>query len=163
VRLELSHGFIRSARVRLDPEDLRLGLSMGLVSPSTVISIAGDEIALGSADPVLLDLTAADRDDIAEVRRLLRATDPYEAELFPPQAVRKWLYLELKAAFEMREALRDPLGLVEAIYADFDYPPAVAAFVRYMPPPDGEPVGVDAMYDRWSAYLTAEAAALAGG
>ena len=94
------------------------------------------------------------------MRVALRATDPDEADLFPPQSVRKWAYLELKAAYEMRDRLRDPLGVVEEMYAHFDYPAKVAAFVRYMPPPPGAPVGEEALYDRWSTYLAEEAAEL---
>jgi hypothetical protein len=134
---------------------------LGLISPPTAVAIAADAVMAGSADPTLVDLASTDREDIAEVRKLLRATDPEQAELFPPHSVRKWTYLELKAAFEIRDRLQDPLGLVEEIYADFDYPEAVAAFVRYMPPPPGEPVSIDATYARWSNYLAEEAASFA--
>lgn len=162
MKLELDRDFIRAARVTLNAEDLRLGLSLGLVSPPTAVALAADEVTEGSADPTLLDLVQIDREDVASVRAALRATDPDDAELFPPQSVRKWIYLELKAAFEMREHLRDPLGIVEQIYADFEYPAAVAPFVRYMPPPPGEPVGEEALYDRWSNYLAKESIDLAG-
>jgi hypothetical protein len=74
--------------------------------------------------------------------------------------VRKWTYLQLKAAYEMRDRLRDPLGVVEEIYAKFDYPAPVAAFIRYMPPAPGMPIGDDALYDRWSRYLADDGAAL---
>lgn len=96
------------------------------------------------------------------MREALRAADPQDADLFPPSSVRKWTYLELKAAYEMRERLRDPLAIVEQIYADFEYPPRVAPFVRYMPPPPGAAVGEEAIYDRWSKYLSDEAAELIG-
>jgi hypothetical protein len=39
----------------------------------------------------------------------------------------------------------------------FDYPAAVAAFVRYMPPPPGAPSGEDTLFDRWARYLASEA------
>jgi hypothetical protein len=87
-------------------------------------------------------------------------TRPDQADFFPPQSVRKWTYLQLKAAYEMRDRLRDPLGVVEEIYAKFDYPAPVAAFIRYMPPAPGMPIGEDALYDRWSRYLADEGAAL---
>ena len=160
MRLELDYDFIRRTDLALDAEDLRLGVSLGLISPPTAVILAGDAVTSGSADPTLVDVAQIDRNDIASVRDALRAADPDEADFFPPQSVRKWIYLELKAAYEMRDRLRDPLGAVEEIYADFDYPAPVAAFVRYMPPPPGAPVGEDALYERWSRYLADEAAVL---
>ena len=160
MRLELDDDFIRATDLALDAEDLRLGLSLGLISPPTAVLLAADAVASGSTDPTLLDVAQMDRNDLVSVRETLRATDPDEADLFPPQSVRKWTYLQLKAAYEMRERLRDPLGVVEEIYANFDYPAPVAAFVRYMPPPPGAPVGEEALYDRWSRYLADEAAKL---
>lgn len=160
MRLELDHDFIRRTGLALDSEDLRLGVSLGLVSPPTAVILAVDAVTSGSTDPTMLAVAEIDRNDIAAVRDTLRATDPDEADLFPPLSVRKWTYLELKAAYEMRDRLRDPLGVVEEIYADFDYPPPLAAFVRYMPPPPGAPVGEEALYDSWSRYLADEAAEL---
>lgn len=160
MRFELDHDFILRTHLALDGEDLRLGVSLGLISPPTAILLAADAMTSGSADPMLLELAAVDRADVAAVRDVLRVTDPDGADLFPPEAVRKWTFLELKAAYEMRDRLRDPLGVVEEIYADFDYPASVAAFVRYMPPPSGAPVGEGALYDRWARYLAEEAAEL---
>ena len=144
----------------LDAEDLRLGVSLGLISPPTAIRLAADAVSSGSTDPALLVVAQQDPNDVWSLRDALRATDPEEADLFPPQSVRKWTYLQLEAAYAMRDRLRDPLGVVEEIYADFDYPAPVAAFVRYMPAPPGAPVGEEALYDRWSRYLADEAAEL---
>lgn len=160
MRLELAHDFIRRTDLALDGEDLRLGVSLGLISPPTAVLLATDAVSSGSADPALVHLAETHGSDIASVRDVLRATDPDQADLHPPKSVRKWTYLELKAAYEIRDRLRDPLGVVEEIYAAFDYPEPVAAFVRYMPPPPGAPIGEEALYDRWARYLTDEAAEL---
>jgi hypothetical protein len=157
MRLELANDFLREAGVPLDGEDLRLGVSLGLISPPTAIAVAAEAVRRGASDPSLLELAELERDDVASVRVVLRAVDPEDADLFPPESVRKWAYLELKAAYEIRDRLRDPLGVVEEIYADFDYPSAVAGFVRYMPAPAGAAIGEDALYDRWAAYLASEA------
>jgi hypothetical protein len=45
----------------------------------------------------------------------------------------KWLYLLLEWFFVNKLFINDPLGLVEKIYDDFDYPEEITAFVRYMP------------------------------
>jgi hypothetical protein len=125
--------------------------------------VAADAVRRGASDPTLLELAELERDDAVAARALLRALDPEEAELFPPESVRKWTYLELKAAYEIRDRLKDPLGVVEQIYADFDYPAAVAGFVRYMPPPEGAAIGEGAVYDRWATFLVKEASELAAG
>lgn len=137
MRLELANDFLREAAVPLSGEDLRLGVSLGLLSPPAAIVVAADAVQRGASDPTLLELAELERDDVVAVRAVLRALDPEEAELFPPESVRKWTYLELKAAYEIRDRLKDPLGVVEQIYADFDYPAAVAGFVRIHAPASG--------------------------
>lgn len=160
MRLELQIDFLRASRVPLDSDDLRLGLSLGLISPPTAVAAAQDSVARGSSDAVVSALAETDPDDVAQVREILGATDPDEADLSPPQSLQKWTYLELSAAYELRHELQDPLGVVEEIYADFGYPDRVAAFVRYMPPPAGEPAGVEEIYNRWASYLAQEKGAI---
>jgi hypothetical protein len=160
MKLELDRVFLRRSNVPLDLEDLRLGLSLGLISPPTTVALAAEALNHGSPDPVILELALLDGTAVADIRCLLHATDPEDADLNPAQSARKWAYLELKAAYEIRDRLRDPLGAVEQIYADFDYPPAVASFVRYMPPPPDADSSEAALYERWRQYLAAEAAAL---
>ena len=51
----------------------------------------------------------------------------------------------------------DPLGIVEQIYADFDYPHEMVGFVRWMPaaePVLNEESGLQIMYRNWLAYLS---------
>jgi hypothetical protein len=52
------------------------------------------------------------------------------------------------------------LGVVEQIYADFDYPPAVEGLVRYMPLQPGDEPGEAALVERWAAFLHGEHEAL---
>ena len=80
----------------------------------------------------------------------------------PREFARKWLYLQLRAAYYERERLKDPLGVVEQIYADFDYPSTVAPFVRYMPLWPGDEPGVGPLMARWTDYLAREGMALRG-
>lgn len=65
--------------------------------------------------------------------------------------------LVLAWIYENREGVADPLGIVEEIYADFDYPGEVAPFVRYMPMsgPDlcSREKNEERMYGNWKAYL----------
>jgi hypothetical protein len=67
------------------------------------------------------------------------------------------------AAYQRRHDLADPLGVVEQIYADFDYPESVDRFVRYMPLQAGDEPGEPALLERWRAFLIAERESLQSG
>ena len=97
---------------------------------------------------MLHELAALLRDEVERVPEVLDALDDPERIHDPRESVRKWLYLQLKAAYSKRLQLSDPLRAVEQIYADFDYPPAVAPFVRYMPLRTGEESGEAALMQR---------------
>ena len=161
MKFELDYDFMTASRIPFDGDDLRLGVSLGLISPTTAIALARDIVGRGTTDPSVVGAAELKPDDIAGVRVALRAVDPEDADLYPPISVRRWVFLELKAAYEVRDRLNDPLGVVEQIYADFDYPSSVAAFVRYMPPPRDAPTGEEALLGRWAQFLADEATVLA--
>jgi len=163
MKLELDHDFLTASGLLFDVDDLRLGLSLGLISPPTAVALAGDAVGRGATDPSVVEVATLQPDDVVGVRVALRAVDPDAADLYPPASARRWVFLELKAAYELRDRLADPLGVVEQIYADFDYPPAVAAFVRYMPPPPESPTGEASLLERWAQFLADEATDLARG
>lgn len=64
-----------------------------------------------------------------------------------------WLYLILAWLFENRHKISDPLGEIEKLYADFNYPEEIQGLVRYMPAEDG-PVGEEGIISRWREYVT---------
>jgi hypothetical protein len=73
---------------------------------------------------------------------------------------RKWLFLLLAWIFDNRTEVVDPLGEVELVYADFNYPYEIASFVRYMPVANGyDPKrhtlqkNEQRLYSLWEAYL----------
>jgi hypothetical protein len=148
--------------VVMTAEDLGYGLERGFLKPVDVIALATHEMGCGADDVVLVALESLLRDEGGRVPEVLELLDDPERVHDPRESARKWLYLQLKAAYDERERLSDPLGAVEETYADFDYPPAVAPFVRYMPlRPGGEP-GVGLLMARWAVYLAREGAALRG-
>lgn len=163
MRLELDMRFLHRSGIVFTVDDLRLGLSLGIISPPTVVAIAKQSSSELLSVPVFLQLAETDAGAVAEIRELLGAVDPEEATLEPALSVRKWLYLELLATYELRRHLKDPFEFVEEIYADFGYPQSVAPFVRYMPPPAGAAYGLEAMTERWMQYLSHEAAELVAG
>lgn len=160
VVLELGSEFILAEDLPLLAEDLRYGLERGYLKASAVIDLAVEEVRRGSTDPVLLDLAALLRDEVDRVPAVLTALEDPERIHDPRESARKWLYLQLKAAYVDRDKLSDPLGIVEHLYADFDYPPTIESFVRYMPLAPGEAAGEPALISRWSDFLAREHAAM---
>lgn len=69
----------------------------------------------------------------------------------------KFLFLLLNWIFEHREQFTDPLGMVETIYADFDYPEEITSFVRYMPSQyslsNSMDLNLERLYHNWKMYL----------
>jgi hypothetical protein len=133
VAFEVSVEFVLAEEVAMTAEDLEYGFARGFLKQADVIALATYEIGRGANDEILVALGSLLHDEGARVPEVLGLLDDPERIHDPRESARKWLYLQLKAAYADRERLNDPLGVVEEIYADFGYPPAIAPFVRYMP------------------------------
>ena len=155
VAFEVGVEFLAREDLELDAVDLRFGLERDWLGPRTVMDWATIELSKGSDDPVVEELACLLPADAARVPQVLAGAPGEDAP-----SCRKWLYLQLKAAYERRDDLGDPLMVVSEIYAEFDYPPEVTGFVYYMPPRPGEPTGTAALMERWRTYLDEEHAAL---
>ncbi len=160
VVFELAPEFVVAEGVPLGAEDLRYGFEQGFLKPNGVVDLAADEVRRGASDPVMQDLASLLRDEVERVPEMLAALDDPERIHDPRESVRKWLYLQLKAAHQDRDRLTDPLGVVERVYADFEYPPSMASFVRYMPLLPGDEAGEPALMRRWAEFLEREHEAL---
>jgi hypothetical protein len=158
---ELTAPFLLAEAVPLDAEDLAYGFERGYIEAQDVVILATCGVNAGSSDPVLLELVALLADQTSRVPEVLTMLDDPERIHDPRESARKWLYLALKAAYVCRAELSDPLGVVEQIYSDFDYPSIVAPFVRYMPLSPGTAAGEKALLKRWQSYLEAESRSLA--
>lgn len=141
-------------------EDLGYGFERSFLKPVDIVTLATHEVACGSDDDVLLALASLLRDESSQAPEVLELLDDPERVHDPRESARKWLYLRLRAAYDERQRLSDPLGIVEEIYADFDYPPTVAPFVRYMPLRPGDEPGTGPLMGRWRDYLVSEGTAL---
>ncbi|MCA4133407.1 DUF2247 family protein [Arthrobacter sp. M4] len=166
VTFELEPGFILGEGVSLSADDLRFGLWHYYVKPLETIELAVGLVARGSADPVVQELAGLLHDETDRVEELLginREHDEIPAEVSSDAgAARKWLYLQLKAAFLERRLLADPLAVVEQLYADFGQPSTISGFVRSLyAPPDEEPEERP-LIQRWEQFLEKEHEALAG-
>jgi hypothetical protein len=160
IAFELGAEFLEREGVRLSVDDLKYGFERGWLHASTVIYWAVHEVNDGDDDPFMLEIASLLSDDVDELPDVLAQADFPDHIHDPRESARKWLYLQLKAAYERRHDLTDPLGVVEEIYASFDYPPTIERFVRYMPlQPDDAP-GEVALFERWAMFLRDEHNAL---
>jgi hypothetical protein len=160
VTFEVPAAFVLAEELAMTAEDLGYGFERGFLKPVDVIALAAHQVGCGTDDDVLVALGSLLRDEDVRVPEVLELLDDPERVHDPRESARKWLYLQLKAAYGERERLKDPLGVVEEIYADFDYPSAVAPFVRYMPLRPGDEAGVGPLMARWADYLAREGVAL---
>lgn len=157
---ELGPDFVDREGIPLSVDDLKYGFERGWLRATTVIDQAVREVKRGSDDSFLLEVASLLRDDVDRLPDLLAQLDSPDHIHDPRESARKGLYLQLKAAYDRRQALRDALGVVEQIYADFEYPPAIEDFVRYMPLRSGDQPGEAALLERWAAFLEREYDAL---
>jgi hypothetical protein len=160
IKLPITADFVETRTV-LSWREVRFGLDSELLVPSAAPLLAARQVA---SDPeptaALIELAGQSPDEPhGEIVAALAEAEP------EPEAgaiERKWLYLVLAWLFERRADHADPLELVEAVYADFGYPPEIAPFVRYMPmtgPDLGSREANEArMYDHWRHYLVESAA-----
>jgi hypothetical protein len=161
IRFELDAAAVIRERITLRAEDLRYGLDNRFIDPAAVVDLATYALEHGDGDEVMQELACLLSDEYDRVPEILTELDDPERFYDPRDAARKWLYLELAAAYRCRDLLADPLQVVEEIYADFDYPPTISNFVRYMPLQPGDEAGEAALFQRWRNYLDSERKRLA--
>ena len=159
IRLRISYAFIR-ARTRLSWREVRFGLDNALLDPYAAVERAMEEVEeLDQPSLVLLELAAAGRrDPVRDLVDPLASAEPAGSD----DSIRdKWLYLVLAWIWEHRAEDPNPLERVDYVYADFDYPEALAAFVRWMPMqgPDlgSREANEQRLFQRWKEYLDATA------
>ena len=156
VTFELGTDFLAREGIQLLVDDLKYGFEHGFLRALTVVDAAVLGVDRGDDDPVLMQVASLLRDDIDELPETLAQLESPDHIHDPRESARKWLYLQLKAAYDRRQDLDDALGVVEEIYADFDYPPSIQGFVRYMPLQPGEESGEAALFERWANFLRSE-------
>lgn len=154
-----------AARVCLRPAELAHGFRAGYLDERGVVQLA--ELVIASAAPTLPaieELALLLSREYGRVPELVTEIEtslsrPSSEESFSPgtpwdsDPSRVWLYLVLDWLYSRRAHLSDPLGEIETVYADFDYPDEIDGLVRYLPAPPGQPSGASALEDRWRDFL----------
>lgn len=150
--------------IGLDWADARFGIEHGFCTATEFSDIAFSTLS-------------SDSPDKEDVVRLYLAEDEIEKREFVEQvcerkgmsdtdsSIRKWAFLKLHSIRERNEnQIGKLLDEVEALYADLNYPPALARFVRYMPAaPENiasENLGETRMVERLDEFLDKEQAEL---
>lgn len=114
-------------------QDASWGYVHQLLGWKDIVDLAKSLVASGSNDEMVMELSSLSKDKVWLVGDLLKKLAASERPERDESIRRKWLYLVLVWLFEKRIDIEDPLGEVEAVYADFDYPSEIQGFVRYMP------------------------------
>jgi hypothetical protein len=113
--------------------EIHYGLLHKYVSPSLAKRFLDEKIKrenLQDLNDDELELTIADSDDeiIQKVEVLAKGCD-YERKVIEI----KWLKVFLGWIYENNKKYDDPLGMVEQLYSEFDYPKEIEHLIRYMP------------------------------
>jgi hypothetical protein len=116
--------------------DLLWAYKRNLLTWKDLIQVAINRVDNGSDNSLEIELAAVDKESVWKVSELAQAL-ANQCSNSDESSKQKWLFLCLAWAYENRENLADPLGSVEGIYADFDYPSSIESFVRFLPPSDG--------------------------
>lgn len=148
-----------NARLTISWKAILYGIEHELAAPSVPVEAATDR--LGDAEdcpPALLELAIAKADE--PVRHLVQTLAAAEESAHDTSTRETWLYLVMAWVYEHRSEMDDPLGVVERIYADFDYPESILGLVRYMPsdmPDLGSPeANEDRLMQCWELFLADE-------
>ncbi|MBI6819840.1 MULTISPECIES: DUF2247 family protein [Pseudomonas] len=140
--------------------DALWGYERKLVGWSFVVELANFKVSNGSDKPLELDLVFLGEFDIQEIEKNMYLLAGQENELLGLSSQKKWLFIALKWLFENKDSIADPLGVVELIYEEFDFPFEIEGFVRYMPSRVGykpeehtDEQNLERIFSNWQHYL----------
>jgi hypothetical protein len=149
-----------SDRLRLSWNDVLWGYERQMLGWSAVVDLAQARLGAGSDDSLEIELAGLQKSDADQVGEILRRLARKEGVPVAGLSKRVWLYLMLLWLFENRANVADPLGEIELIYADFEYPSELKSLVRYMPVTDGYDPALhskaeneERLFQLWQKYL----------
>lgn len=157
LKLRIPAAFVLK-RTRMRWREVLFGLANELLDPAAPVDLAAAQMTEEASNPpTLIELAASNAAD--PTRGLVETLAPSEPMLSEEEVRDKWLCLVLAWLFEHRHNYRDPLELVEEVYADFGYPEQLAGFVRSMPM-EGPDLGSRAqnearLLERWRRFVEA--------
>jgi hypothetical protein len=148
-------------RVSLSWRDALWGYEHQMIGWSGIVDLAKDRLC-ASSDRREIELSCHGKSETPQIGELLRDLAASELDEQESTSVKKWLFLTLAWIFDQKDRIDDPLGDVEKVYADFDYPIDIENFVRYMPVTDsydprqhGGQQNENRLFTNWKEYLDA--------
>lgn len=153
--INFNYEFIIS-KVKLTWGDIEYGIENKYISSDIAIDHAMHELAeCEDYSQDLIDLASLSKGDT--VYPYLMKLAEVSKELKDNIIKEKWMYLILDWIYNNKNKYSDPLGIVEEIYADFDYPEIILSFVRYMPSNEVDLGSVELndarLFKNWKNYL----------
>ncbi|GKX30779.1 hypothetical protein SH1V18_32590 [Vallitalea longa] len=152
----LSYDYI-AKKIEITWYDIKYAIERNLISPVVAIERAIAELSeKDECSQEIIDLACLRPEEPIKqhLDKVINFNISYDDDI----VIDKWLYLILDWLFYNKDEFEDPLGLVEQIYADFDYPQQISGFVRYMPSDEPDCGSLELnekrMYDKWEKYLT---------
>lgn len=140
------------------------GYSHRLLGWRTVVDLAIKKLEDASSNPLEVELAGVGKDQAGRVGELLSELSATEPKTDECSKKRRWLFITLKWLYENRPKFADPFGEIEEIYADFQYPPEISHFVRFLPATGGyrpeqhtREENIQRLFDLWHEYLTSSA------
>jgi hypothetical protein len=151
MHIVLDGGFCLSEAPWLNWADINYGLHRGFLSSTGVVDYAAKSLSAESPEEQyeLACLTGDDANDVQECVSRLAVKDVQDVK----GSEKAWMFLIFLWVFMNKDRYQDPLGVVEELYADFEYPESVAPIVRYIPAADPSLEGEDQLYKNWSNML----------
>ncbi|MFK4235759.1 DUF2247 family protein [Pseudomonas guariconensis] len=151
MHMVLDGGFCFSEAPWLSWSEIKYGLDRGFLTPLGVVEYAVKSLsAESSAEQYeLACLSGDDADDVRDCVDRIAVRD-VQCDRCSEEV---WVFLVLLWVLVNRDRYQDPLGVVEGVYADFDYPESVAPIFRYMPAVESDLEGDDQLYRKWSSML----------
>ena len=110
VVFEVSAAFVLAEEVAMTAEDLGYGFEHGFLKRPTSSPLPRTRWGAGPMMTSSWHWGPCCATRTAESLRFSRSLDDPERVHDPRESARKWLYLQLKAAYDERERLSDPLG-----------------------------------------------------
>lgn len=151
MHIVLDGGFCFSEAPWLSWGDIEYGLDRGFLTSTGVVEYAVKRLSAESPAEQyeLACLTGDDANDVRECVGRLAVKDVRDVG----GSEKAWIFLSFLWVFINRGKYQDPLGIVEELYADFDYPESAAPIVRYMPAADPSVAGENQLFKNWSNML----------
>jgi hypothetical protein len=112
--------------------EIEFGLVHRYIASDAAVEYAHDQLnAHSNPDPDKVTIAALAKGD--PFQDVVHGLAQRERAVEDVVIANKWLCVLISWLYENRREFADPLGILEELYADFDYPKRIAGLIRYMP------------------------------